>query len=191
MDLRPLLTGLIAWGLYPVWLAAGGLDYLCHRRTDIEHTSGVTESKLHVAQLACMALIVALGVLAQVTLAVWSVLIVAALAHSALAYVDVSYTQSRRAITPLEQLAHSYLEVLPLVAVALLAVIHWPLETGIWFAARPGIGWGEGLLLGSFAVFAGVPVFEELLRTSRKREVRGAPVDPSALRLRHDGGRAS
>jgi hypothetical protein len=190
MDLRSFLTGLIAWGLYPAWLAAGGLDYLCHRRTDIDHTSGVTESWLHVAQLACMALIVALGVLAHITLAVFIVLALAALAHSALAFIDVSYTQSRRAITPLEQLAHNYLEVLPLVVVALLAVIHWPLEKDVWFAARPGIGWGHALLLGSFAVLAGVPVFEELLRTLRTRAMSLAAIEDSALRLRHDGGRA-
>jgi hypothetical protein len=175
MELRSLLTGLIAWILYPLWLAAGGLDYLCHRRTDIEHTSGAKESRLHVAQLACIALIVALGVLAQITLAVWFVLLLAALMHSALAYVDVSYTQSRRLITPLEQLAHNYLEVLPLAAVALLAVIHWPLASEPWLAARGGIGWGEALLLASFALLAGAPVFEELLRTSRAQQVDPAP----------------
>jgi hypothetical protein len=186
MDLRSLLTGLIAWGLYPLWLAAGAVDYFCHRRTDIEHTSGFTESRLHVAQFACIGLIAALGVLAQITVAVWTALLLAVVAHSALAYVDVSYTQSRRLISPLEQVAHNYLEVLPLVFVALLGVIHWPLERAPWLALREGIGSGEALVLGSFAVLAGAPVFEELMRTSRVRETA-----PATARLSHDGGRAS
>jgi hypothetical protein len=188
MDLRSDLTEFTAWVIYPAWLAAGGLDYLCHRRADIEHTSGVTESRLHVAQWVCMALIVALGVIAQITLAVWIVLLLAALAHSALAYIDVSYTQARRRITPLEQLAHNYLEVLPLIAVALLAFIHWPLETEPSVAVRDGLGWGDAALLGSFVFLAGAPVFEELLRTLRARARVAAD---STMRLRPDGGRAS
>jgi hypothetical protein len=174
MELRSLLTGLIVWAFYPLWLAAGAVDYLCHRGAAIEHTSGAPESRLHVAQLACIAVIVALGVLAEMTLVVWIVLSAVAITHSVLAYIDVSYTLPRRPIGALEQLAHDYLEVLPLVVVALLAVIHWPLQRTPWFAWRGSFGWGEAFLLASFAILAGVPVFEEFWRTMRARRSRPA-----------------
>jgi hypothetical protein len=192
MELRSLLIALTVWVVYPVWLAAGAVDYLCHRMTDIEHTSGVPESRLHVAQLLCMGVIVALAVLAETTAAVWIILFMTGLLHSALAYIDVSYTQSRRRIAPLEQTAHSFLEVLPLVAVALLAVMHWPLATAPWFAWRAELDTGAALLLGSFAVLAGAPVFEEMWRTSRAGAADSA-VAPhrTIMRPEHGGGNAS
>jgi hypothetical protein len=30
------------WFVMPVWIGAGLADWWCHRRSDIEHTSGVT-----------------------------------------------------------------------------------------------------------------------------------------------------
>jgi hypothetical protein len=40
----------------PVWVAAGFADYLCHRATSIETTSGWKESLLHLLQFGEMAL---------------------------------------------------------------------------------------------------------------------------------------
>jgi hypothetical protein len=40
----------------PVWLAAGFADYLCHRATSIELTSGWKETLLHLLQLVEMAI---------------------------------------------------------------------------------------------------------------------------------------
>ena len=87
--------------------------------------------------------------------------------HSALSYADIRYTQPRRYISPLEQHAHGYMDVLPVVAVGLLLVLSWH---DIW--SKP---WHLQLddnpldlrklaLLGSFAVVAGVPVIEEFWR---------------------------
>lgn len=169
MELRSLLIAFLGWVIYPAWLAAGAVDYLCHRKTDIERTSGAMESWLHVAQLASMTLIVAFATLAEITVASWSVLVLAAIAHSALAFADVAYTDGRRRISPLEQTAHSFMEVLPLVAVGLLAVASWPLARAPEFAfASPLEGW-RAAVLGSFALLAGVPVFEELFRSLRAR----------------------
>ena len=39
----------------PVWLAAGFADYLCHRASSIESTSGWKESLLHLLQFGEMA----------------------------------------------------------------------------------------------------------------------------------------
>ena len=88
-----------------------------------------------------------------------------------LAFVDVSYTQGRRHISPLEQHVHGYLEVLPIVAVALWVVLAFDeLGTAPW-----ALQWDSPLsrlpriaLLGSFFVLAGTPIVEEWLRTRRR-----------------------
>jgi hypothetical protein len=40
----------------PLWLAVGFADYLCHRASHIESTSGPKESLLHLLQLSEMAI---------------------------------------------------------------------------------------------------------------------------------------
>ena len=61
MSLLQTLWGLLLWVLYPLWLLAGAIDYVCHRRTNIEHTSGATESLLHLAQFAALLLSLTAG----------------------------------------------------------------------------------------------------------------------------------
>jgi cytochrome bd-type quinol oxidase subunit 2 len=171
MELRVLLLGFVAWGLYPAWLIAGGCDYLAHRRTDIAHTSRATESWLHLAQLATIAAILIPAALFEVTRVVWIWMIVAVLLHSVLAYVDVEYTDGRRYISPFEQTAHGFLDVLPVVAVALLGLAHWPqiAASGLDVVANDASTGLRSALLLSFVVLAGTPVCEELIRTLRAR----------------------
>ena len=170
-----MLLDFVIWVLYPAWLLAGAGDYLAHRRTYIAHTSRSTESWLHLAQLACIAVAFTSAVLFEITAVVWTWMIVAVLLHTYVAYLDVSYTEGRRFISPFEQQIHSYLEVLPLVAVALLGIVYWPQITtgGLEVLAREAAGDERGLLLWSFGIFAGVPVLEELIRTLRAHPSRG------------------
>lgn len=165
--MRDSLSAFLAWGLYPAWLLAGAGDYLCHRKTDIEHTSGATESWLHMAQFACLAIAFACAALLQISAVVFVAMVALVLAHSILAYVDVRYTDGRRRILPVEQTFHGFMDVLPLVAVALLGVQHWEeVRAGsMTFALHPAVDLRRVLLLSSFAVLAGLPVLEELLRT--------------------------
>jgi hypothetical protein len=167
--MRSALSALLIWGIYPAWLLAGAGDYLCHRQTDIEHTSGATESWLHVAQFACLASALACAVLLQISAAVFIAMVVLVLAHSVLSYIDVRYTDGRRRILPVEQTIHGFMDVLPLVAVALLGVQHWPeIRAGsTTFALHSAIELERVLLLSSFAILAGLPVLEELLRTMK------------------------
>lgn len=180
MQLRTLLGGFLAGVLYPLWLLAGAGDYFCHRRTDIAHTSGRTESWLHVAQFAAIGVILVCAVVLQITLPILILMIAALAAHNALAFADVSFTNRRRYISPLEQSMHSLLEVIPIVAVCLIALLHWDqLTVGASQAALrlKDEPLGERLtvaLLGSFFVLAGVPIFEELVRTRRARARIGA-----------------
>ena len=171
--MRDGLTALLVWGLYPAWLLAGAGDYLCHRRTDIERTSGVTESWLHVLQFVCLAVAFACAVLLHISAAVFVLLVALVIVHSFLSYIDVRYTDGRRRISPIEQSIHGFMDVLPLVAVALLAVLHWQeIRAGSTaFALQAGLDMKRVLLLSSFAVLAGPPVLEELLRGLRHHQI--------------------
>jgi hypothetical protein len=171
--MRDGLAALLIWGIYPAWLLAGAADYLCHRKTDIERTSGATESWLHVTQFVCLAVAFACAVLLQISAAVFVVLVALVVAHSCLSYIDVRYTDGRRRILPIEQSIHGFMDVLPLVAVAVLGVQQWQeIRAGsMTFALHPSMDLPRVLLLSSFAVLAGLPVLEELLRTLRSSAV--------------------
>jgi hypothetical protein len=62
MEVEHLLTRLLAFELYPLWLLAGGIDYVCHRWTRIEATAGPKESLLHVAEFLVLGAALALMV---------------------------------------------------------------------------------------------------------------------------------
>jgi hypothetical protein len=86
-----------------------------------------------------------------------------------LSYVDVAYTHRRRYISPLEQHVHGFLDVLPIVAVCLLAVLvlNDPSPvTGFATRLQAASTRELALLIGTFVVVAGGPVVEEFLRTA-------------------------
>jgi hypothetical protein len=173
VSLQALLETLLLWGIYPLWLLTGAGDYLCHRQTDIEHTSGSVESWYHLLQFAALLIAFAVAVLLEMNALVFGAMVFMVVAHSILAHMDVSYTDGRRYISPLEQQIHGFMEVLPLVAVALFGVLHWNeigagLTSPLLSLATPVTSAGI-LLLASFAVLAGVPIIEELVRTRRHR----------------------
>lgn len=165
MEQSSALTVFLALVLYPLWLGAGAVDYVCHRRTLIAATSGTTESNYHVAQLCCAAVIVVGAALFEPSVPLTAVLTVAVVLHTVLAYLDVRYTQPKRYVSPLEQQAHSFMEVLPIIAVMLLAVLGLE-ATGAALNMRE-MGWPTGLVVASFILFAGMPVFEERWRIAR------------------------
>jgi hypothetical protein len=173
MNPQALLEAILLWGIYPLWLLAGAGDYLCHRQSDIEHTSGSGESWFHVWQYLTLLIAFAVGALVEVNAMVFGVMVTLVLAHSVLAHMDVSYTDGRRYISPLEQHIHGFMDVLPLVATTLFGVLHWDaisggLTTRLIELAVPRTS-GRVLLVASFAVLSGAPILEELRRTRRKR----------------------
>lgn len=184
MSLEVLLGNLLWWGMYPAWLLAGAGDYLCHRRTDIEHTSGSVESWFHLLQFLTLLVAIAAGALLEPNALVFAVMVVAVLAHSVLAHLDVSYTDGQRYISPVEQLIHGFMDVLPLVAVAIFGVLHWSeIGAGLTGASFSLVRLGESRvwLLASFLVLAGVPIMEELVRTLHYRSVRARQRDQAGL----------
>lgn len=175
MSVRALLEILLLWGIYPLWLLAGAGDYLCHRQTDIEHTSGQCESRYHLSQFLTLLVIFAAAVLLKANALVFGAMVILIVAHSVLAHMDVSYTDGRRYISPLEQQIHGFMEVLPVVAVAIFGVLHWDEISGGLSSpilSLTPVTSGRLLLLASFAVLAGAPILEELVRTRRHRSTK-------------------
>jgi hypothetical protein len=170
MSLRAALWQLLACGLLPAWLLAGAADWLCHRRTHIERTSGPQESLLHLLLYFEIALPLLLGLWFEVNAMLLSIMAAGVATHMLTSWWDTSFSQPKRYISPIEQQVHSWLEMLPLFAFVLVALLHldalatprWSLE---WRAQPlPGV-WRMGI---PAALAAGVvPIVEEYLRARR------------------------
>jgi hypothetical protein len=170
MPLRSQLFVLLTAVFYPLWLAAGLFDYVLHRRTCIESTSGVKESLYHVAQFASLAVALVCAALFGGSPVVLTIVILAVALHTWLGHADVVYTGSRRRIAPLEQLVHGFMAVLPVAATGVFAAMHWEeLVYSPWTLRLrdPPLSWRAVLVVvGSYFVLAGLPILEEYLRTS-------------------------
>jgi hypothetical protein len=116
---------MLLYAVLPLWLGAGLADWWRHRRTDIEHTAGARESAIHGLMMTEAGAPVMLGLFCEPNAGVLSSATASLAAHEATAVWDVSYAESRRRVTPAEQHIHSLLEVVPLMATASLAVLHW------------------------------------------------------------------
>lgn len=119
-------SALLMFAVLPLWIAAGLADYLCHRATSIETTSGTKESALHLAQFALVGIPVTLALFLDINAGYFVLAAVFLLLHHAVAAVDLVYANPRRHIAPREQMIHSFLEIMPLTAIFLLAVLYWP-----------------------------------------------------------------
>jgi hypothetical protein len=132
-----LLWWLLGAVVVPVWLLAGFADYVCHARTDIAHTSGVHESALHLLQTAEIGVPMVAFLFLEVDATVLLLMLAGVLLHTLSSWRDLRYASSLREIPPSEQYVHSFLNVLPWTALALVAVLHWPVVAGLF---DPSIG---------------------------------------------------
>ena len=175
MSFESSIWGVLAVGVFPLWLAAGVLDYACHRREHIEETTGIVEPALHALEAAQVGLAALLAIFLEPSLAVVAVTAVLVVAHTATGHVDVTWAASRRRIPSVEQLAHALLVGLPIAAWCLVLAIHlWRVtETGVprGFALRadPLPAWAVAIVLIAGFVIAVLPALLELLRAVRTR----------------------
>jgi len=109
----------------PLWLLAGFGDWLCHRRTSIQRTAGARESAFHLVLYLVIAVPIVLGLFLEVSTTLLVFMVLCVLAHSAVSLWDTSYAQPRRYISPVEQMIHSHLEMLPVFGLALVIALHW------------------------------------------------------------------
>lgn len=185
-----MLRNLLMYAALPLWSLSGLADWWCHRRTGIERTSGLRESAFHLALFAQMGLAALMALLLEVNTGVLALLALLFLAHEATTWFELRFVQPLRHISPTEQMVHSFMEIIPLGGIALLAGLHAEALT----AALSGPGaadWrlrpkAEPLAAGYvLSVLAGVfvlnvlPLLEEFLRCWRWRAARRAAANES------------
>jgi hypothetical protein len=111
--------------LLPIWVLAGLADYLWHRRTHIETTSGTEESITHSLMITEMAPAVLAALFLEINAGVLALIIASYLAHEATVAWDIYFTASRRPIPPGEQHTHSYLQGVPFCLASFVVFTHW------------------------------------------------------------------
>ena len=116
---------ILMYFILPLWLVAGFADWLCHRASHIETTSGAKESVFHLIMLAEMGLPLLAAIFLQVNAGIIAFIIAAFFLHEITALWDVSYAVTVRRISPIEQHVHSFQEMIPLMAILLLISRHW------------------------------------------------------------------
>lgn len=124
-DPAALVRGYLLYFIVPLWLLAGMTDYFLHKRTQIEHNAGTKESVLHALQLTEAGVPVVLGLLLDINALVILIMLIALVVHEVTAFWDVTYAHTRRYISPFEQHVHSFMEVLPIMAVSFVTVLYW------------------------------------------------------------------
>jgi len=159
MELRDGIWALLGYGALPAWLLAGGADWLCHRRSHIEATSGPAESAIHIALFLQIAVPTLVSLWFEINALLLVLMALGVLAHTLTSLWDTRYAQPRRLISPVEQQIHGWLEMWPLFALTLVALLHVAeLVTPQWhFAPRensPSVGWRWAVSLGFAGGFA-------------------------------------
>jgi uncharacterized membrane protein YphA (DoxX/SURF4 family) len=173
------LALILLYFLLPLWLAAGFADWLCHRATHIETTSGPKESALHLLQFGEMGIALLAGLFLNINAAVLTLMIAMFAIHEGTALWDVAYASDRRNVTPIEQHIHSFLEIIPLTAIICVAALHWNQFLAL-FGAGPdtadfSLSWKDdplspiyiAVLMVAVMGLAVIPYSEELLRGLR------------------------
>ena len=120
----------------PLWVVAGFVDYLCHRRTHVERASGAAESTIHWLMLGEVGVPLLMAVFLKVDALTMAFTILCLIAHEITGYVDLQIAMRTRNVTAFEQQIHSVLEMMPLTAMLLLFILHWP-QTLALFGAGP------------------------------------------------------
>ncbi len=110
--------------MLPLWFAPGILDWVWHRQTKIETTSGTHESLIHSLMMTEVGLPILGGLFLEINAGVLALMIAAYFIHEATAFLDVNYAVSRRRVLPREQHTHSFLEMLPFAAVSFTICMH-------------------------------------------------------------------
>jgi hypothetical protein len=178
-DVHRASRNAILYGILPCWIVPGFADYLFHRKTSIETTSGTHESMIHALQMTSIGVPTLMALMLDVNAAVIATTIAGAAIHEGLTLWDVAYAEPRRRPTPNEQHMHSFLEVLPLMALSSLLTLH-PAQTAALFGRgdepadwqlrpkQPPLDRRYlAAILTAVALFMVVPYGEELVRCYR------------------------
>jgi hypothetical protein len=162
--------------LLPIWTIPGFGDYVCHRRTKIESTSGTQESITHSLMMASIGVPAILALLFETNALTLTVGAGALVFHELVVLWDVAYAAQRRYVSVTEQHFHSFLEVLPFTTFSFLLCVRADQALAIvrvggekpdfrlrWKAEPPPPVYVVGLLA-AITVSIALPYAEELLR---------------------------
>ena len=121
-----LLRNLILYGLLPMWILAGYLDWWCHYKTDIEHNSGFRETVLHSLMGILVFIPLWLALVWRINVMVLLISCIVLIVHEIAAHQDIVYAKAcRREISVWEHHAHAWLSTIPWFIFALMVVINW------------------------------------------------------------------
>jgi hypothetical protein len=182
-----IVEAALLYFVMPLWLLAGFADWLCHRIARIEYSAGLTESTIHLLMLAEAGIAVLAALFLDITGTILILLFGIWLVHEVTSYWDLHYASRRRIIAPWEQRVHDYLANTPLLALLLVAILHWEQVAAI-FGVGPApfdgaIRWKPEPIpvpylvpiLGAIALLNVLPFileFGRALRAARHGEVR-------------------
>ena len=110
--------------IMPVWSLAGFLDWLWHRQTKIETTSGAKESVMHLLMMVEAGAPILTGLFLEMNAGAFALMGAGWLAHEMTVAWDVNYTVSRRTIFPREQHTHGYMQTIPFDIIATMVCLH-------------------------------------------------------------------
>ncbi|RWL84334.1 MAG: diguanylate cyclase [Mesorhizobium sp.] len=187
---------ILMYFVLPVWLIAGFADWLCHRATHIESTTGAKESLIHLLMFAEVGIPLLAAMFLEVNALVIAVMIVTFFVHEATAMWDVRYATTARTVSPIEQHVHSFLEMIPLMGLVIVVALHWGQFLALFGAgtekARFDLTWKHEQLPVTYiaavmiiiVLFEVLPYLEEFFRGLRANSGRLVP----AKAKRHKAG---
>lgn len=183
--------------IVPVWALVGGLDWLWHRQTKIETTSGPKEAAMHLMMMAEAGIPLLAGLFLETNAGLLALMSAGMLVHQATVMWDVSYTVSRRKIPAREQHTHTFMETLPFDILAVFACLHPEQFLSLLGMGsekpdfslrlkRPGLPIRQiAGIFGAMTLFVVLPHVEEFVRCWRayRRGLVGADTPDSARQL--------
>ena len=190
MNAYTAIWTVLVYFVLPLWVLAGFADYLCHRASNIEHVNGAKESALHWLMLGEVGIPLLAALFLKIDALIFAFMIVCLIAHELTGYADLSLAMRTRRLTAFEQQVHSVLEMMPLTALLLLALLHWPQAEALFgfgpeqadfsVALKDPPAWSALIPPGiGFLVLAIFPYAEEFvrgLRAEARHEVTGPSV---------------
>jgi hypothetical protein len=173
---------LMVYLMMPAWLGGGLVDYLLHRRSKIETTSGFSEALIHSAMMTEVAPVILAGLFLEVNAGAIALMLAATAAHEGTAIWDTFFTTPRRVIDSAEQHTHSLLEMVPICITAAAITMHWDQFLSLLGQGRgPAnieLRWKHprvpardiGLVLGAMGLLGALPHMDELRRCWRAEQ---------------------
>jgi hypothetical protein len=181
-DMEPVWD-ILVYVVLPLWVISGFLDYLCHRASHMEKATGARESMIHWLMLAEVMMPLFLAVFFRINALVIGAMLLCLVVHEVTGYYDLKLAMATRQVTAFEHQVHSALEMLPLTAMLLIMVLHWPQTLALFGAGAESADfslgpkqiprWGEIIPPAvAFICLALLPYLEEVWRGVRAHQER-------------------